>query len=278
MNIRQALQQGHTLLSQSSPSAALDTQILLSSVLDCNSAHLMTWPEKELTAEQETSFLDLLEQRRSGRPVAHLTGTREFWSLEFNVDNSTLIPRPETETLIEFVLQKFSDQDHLKMLDMGTGTGAIAITLATEKPGWTIFASDISEQALQLAEQNNKKHQACVHFVKSDWFEDISDKNFDIIISNPPYIEADDPHLKQGDVQFEPLSALIAGSSGMDDIEQLCEHARTYLNNDGWLIVEHGYNQQQLVADCFSINDFIDIEQVKDLSGHTRMTAGKKKF
>ncbi|MBE9568204.1 MAG: peptide chain release factor N(5)-glutamine methyltransferase [Proteobacteria bacterium] len=278
MTIQQALQQASKRLCDSSSSAMLDAQILLSSVLSCNSAYLMTWPENELTAEQDAVFSDLIEQRQQGRPVAHLTGTREFWSLKFDVDDSTLIPRPETETLIEFILEKFADSDNLKLLDMGTGTGAIAITLAREKPDWKIFACDISRQALQLAEQNNNKHESSVQFVQSDWFENISKNDFDIIVSNPPYIETDDPHLQQGDVRFEPLSALVAGSGGMDDIEKLCAQAGEHLAENGWLIVEHGYNQQQRVADCFSHNGFIDIQQEQDLSGHIRMTAGKRKF
>ena len=160
---------------------------------------------------------------------------------------------------------------------MGTGTGAIAISIATEKPGWTIVASDISERALQLAQQNCTAHGTDnITLVHSDWFQAIEQDNFDIIISNPPYIAADDPHLSQGDVRFEPESALISGRTGMEDIEQLCSHARDHLLEDGWLIVEHGYNQKQLVAECFARNGYSDITQQEDLSGHIRMTAGKK--
>lgn len=282
INIQQALQQASSALAESSPSAILDAQILLTHVLQCNSAHLAAWPEKNLSEQQSSQFLKLVQQRAQGLPVAHLTGYREFWSLDFAVDNSTLIPRPETETLIEFILEKFGEnnpayRNNLKVLDMGTGTGAIAITLGKEKPDWKIIACDIFEQALNLARQNSKQHQTSnVSFIQSDWFNDIHQYDFDIIVSNPPYIANDDKHLTQGDVRFEPQSALTSGETGMDDIEQLCSQANKYLVNNGWLIVEHGYNQAELVSECFAENAFTQIEQRKDLSGQVRMTAGKK--
>ena len=278
MNIQQALQQASLNLAESSPSATLDAQVLLTFVLQCNTAHLAAWPEKDLSKKQESDFQQLLQQRKKGIPVAYLTGLREFWSLNFSVDNSTLIPRPETETLVEYILTKFNREDNLTLLDMGTGSGAIAIAIASEKPGWHIFASDISEQALQLARQNSDFHQTDnITFINSNWFENIRRDDFDIIISNPPYIADNDPHLQQGDVRFEPQSALTSGASGMDDIEHLCLHAGNHLKNNGRLIVEHGYDQKQAVAECFAKNGFTEIEQKKDLSGHTRMTAGKKK-
>ena len=255
----------------------LDAQVLLTHVLQCNTAHLAAWPEKALSDVQHADYLQLVKQRRQGTPVAHLTGSREFWSLDFSVDNSTLIPRPETETLVEYLLDNFASRESLKLLDMGTGTGAIAISIAKEKPDWEIVASDISEQALKLARQNSSHHDTDnVSLIQSDWFENIGQKNFDIIISNPPYIASDDPHLTLGDVRFEPESALSSGATGMDDIEHICSHAKEYLLKNGWLIVEHGYNQKQQVADCFSRNGFTEITQQQDLSGHARMTTGKK--
>ena len=277
MNIQQALEQANLDLSDASPSATLDAQVLLTHVLHCNTAHLLAWPEKELDKEQSTSFLSLVKQRQSGKPVSHLTGVREFWSLDFFVDDSTLIPRPETETLVEFVLNKFTGNRSYKLIDMGTGTGAIAISIAKEKPDWIITASDISTDALELAKKNGKQHHTDnITFVQSSWFENIKTSDFDLIISNPPYIAENDPHLKQGDVRFEPQRALTSGEAGMDDINHLCQHAKDHLASDGWLIVEHGYNQHQLVFDCFTNNGFTQIEQSRDLSGHTRMTAGKK--
>lgn len=276
MNIQQALRLGNQQLAATSPSARLDAQVLLGHVLQCNSAHLFTWPEKQLTNEQLASYQSLLQQRKHGTPVAHITGQREFWSLNLKVNNSTLIPRPETETLIEFILTKFTDKKNLKLIDMGTGTGAIAIALATEKPQWNIFACDISEQAIQLARLNSQQHQTDnITFIQSDWFNNITDNDFDIIVSNPPYIASDDVHLSQGDVRFEPKSALTAGDAGMDDIDYLCLHAKQHLRNHGYLIVEHGYDQKNAVFDCFTKNGYSDIEQRQDLSGHTRMTSGR---
>jgi release factor glutamine methyltransferase len=277
MKIQQALQQAGKKLADSSPSAMLDAQVLLTHVLRCNTAHLAAWPEKTLSEDQLADFQKLVNRRQQGVPVAHLTGSREFWSLDFSVDDSTLIPRPETETLVEYLLENFGDRENLKLLDMGTGSGAIAISIAREKPGWEIVASDISERALKLARQNCSDHDTGnVTLIHSDWFQSIDQENFDIIISNPPYIASDDPHLTQGDVRFEPESALSSGATGMDDIEHICSHAKEYLLKNGWLMVEHGYNQKQLVADCFARNGFSEIEQRQDLSGHTRMTAGKK--
>ncbi len=277
MNIQQALQQASQNLAESSPTARLDAQVLLSHVLQCNTAHLLAWPEKKLNEEQTSSFQRLIQQRQHGLPVAHLTGSREFWSLNFSVNDSTLIPRPETETLIEYILDKFSDREKIKLLDMGTGTGAIAITIATEKPGWEIFASELSADALKLARDNSYSHQTTnISFVQSNWFDNIKANDFDIIVSNPPYIANDDPHLLAGDVRFEPQSALSAGATGMDDIEHLCQHAKNHLTQNGWLIVEHGYNQKQLVSDCFAENGYVEIEHKNDLAGHIRMTAGKK--
>jgi len=275
MDIQQALQQASQNLEQSSASPQLDAQILLSHLLHCNSAYLMTWPEKQLDHTQQSDYRQLIQQRQQGLPVAHLTGLREFWSLEFCINNSTLIPRPETETLIEFILQKFGARKTIKLLDLGTGSGAIAISIASEKPQWNIFASERSTQALQLARHNSQVHQTDnVRFIQSDWFNDITPSDFDIIVSNPPYIATNDPHLVTGDVRFEPQSALTSGQHGMDDIEHICQHAGQYLNDGAWLIVEHGYNQKQAVADCFTKNGFSDIEQQQDLSGHVRMTAG----
>lgn len=277
MNIQQALNQANQILANSSPSPQLDAQVLLTHVLNCNTAHLAAWPEKELDEKQSERYLHLIDQRQQGVPVAHLTGQREFWSLNLAINNSTLIPRPETETLVEFILENYGDRQQLKLLDMGTGTGAIAVAIASEKPGWEIFASDNSAAALALTEHNKEHHQVSnITLLHSDWFDNIVHNDFDIIVSNPPYIASDDPHLQQGDVRFEPQSALTSGITGMNDIEHLCANAKNYLTNNGCLIVEHGYNQKQLVAECFSRHDYTAIRQVEDLSGHSRMTAGKK--
>lgn len=276
MNIQQALQYANDSLHASSPSARLDAQVLLTHTLQCNSAHLMAWPEKALDDKQLNDYQQLITQRVNGTPVAHLTGQREFWSLDFFVNDSTLIPRPETETLVEFILDKFSHHNSLNLLDLGTGTGAIAIAIAHEKPNWSLTASDKSSDAITLCEKNSESHNIKnLTITQSDWFENINDKNFDVIVSNPPYIAINDPHLTQGDVRFEPESALTSGEDGMDDIAYLCEQTPNHLKSNGWLIIEHGYNQQQAVAECFTKNHYRNIIQQQDLSNQPRMTAGQ---
>ena len=229
-------------LQPSSDSARIDAEILLCHVLKCNTAHLAAWPEKKLSTEQTQQFNQLITERKSGTPVAHLTGQREFWSLELDVSAATLIPRPETETLVEFVLEQFSQQESMHVADLGTGSGAIAIAIASEHPDWKIAATDVSQDALSVAQKNADKHQVKnIEFIISHWFEALENKSFDIIISNPPYVAAGDPHLSEGDVRFEPVSALTSGINGMDDIETLTAKAGGYLKNNGWLILEHGY-------------------------------------
>jgi release factor glutamine methyltransferase len=276
MNIQQALQQASLNLSETSATATLDAQVLLTYVLQCNTAHLAAWPEKKLSKDQAAQFLNLIQLRSQGSPVAHLTQQREFWSLNFSVNSSTLIPRPETETLVEYILSSFDTKRQLTVLDMGTGTGAIAISIASEKPTWEIIACELSDDALALAKFNSDSHLTDnVAFIQSDWFTNISRHDFDVIVSNPPYIAEDDPHLLQGDVRFEPRSALTSGKTGMDAIEQICAKAGSHLKNGGVLIIEHGYNQQHLVAECFIKHGFSEVEQKRDLAGHVRMTAGK---
>ena len=266
-----ATQQLHGL----SPSARIDAESLLCHTLNCNTAHLAAWPEKIPTPEQIQQFNDLMEQRKSGTPIAYLTGTREFWSLPLKVTPATLIPRPETETLVEFVLDKFSAKKTLALADLGTGCGAIAIALANENPEWVITATDISEQALAVAEKNaNELNIKNIQFVKSNWFENLGGTTYDVIVSNPPYIASNDTHLTQGDVRFEPEQALTSGTQGMDDIQIITTQARGHLRAEGWLVFEHGYDQKQSSLTCLQAAGFEKIEQKNDLSGQPRISAG----
>ena len=274
-SIAQAIKQASKTLAETSDSARLDAEVLLCHVLDCSPTHLIAWPEKSLNDKQTQAFNHLIEQRHSGTPVAYLTGSREFWSLNFKVTPATLIPRPETETLVEFVLDKFSEQKKLKLIDLGTGSGAIAIAIASEKPDWEIIATDISTEALNIAAENARNHQINnIQFIESNWFEQIEKQHFDLVISNPPYIADQDKHLSQGDVRFEPLSALTSGKTGLDDIKHITARSIQYLSENGWLIFEHGYDQKQAVYDRFKQNNFHKIMQLNDLSGQARMTAG----
>ena len=213
-----------------SDSARLDLEVLLGHVLHKPRTWLYTWPEHELSTSAQQQFDRLLERRVCGEPVAHLVGVREFWSLPLKVDASTLIPRPETELLVEVALE-LCPQAERRVLDLGTGTGAIALALASERPGWEIMAAEKSPQALALAEQN----RAALGFdnvqvVQSDWFARVLQQQFDLIVSNPPYIDAADPHLAEGDVRFEPRSALVAERSGLADIEQIAGGAAVVAN------------------------------------------------
>ena len=275
--ISQALTQARHQLQTSSPSPASDASILLCHVLDCASSHLIAWPDKQLSDDQSQNYNALIQQRSQGTPVAYITGEKEFWSLLLKVTPDVLIPRPETETLVEFALEALKDNPKAKIADLGTGSGAIACALASEKPGWQITATDASAAALAIAKQNAEKHQLHnIDFVQGRWLEALQRHDYDMVISNPPYVASGDPHLGQGDVRFEPDDALSAGTQGMDDIEIIAREAADHLIPGGWLAVEHGYDQQQLVHDCFSRNGFIDITQQADLAGTVRITAARK--
>jgi release factor glutamine methyltransferase len=274
--ISQALSEARRRLQATSPSPAVDASILLCHVLGCSPGHLIAWPDKQLSPHQAMQFEQILQQRLEGRPVAYITGEREFWSLSLKVTSDVLIPRPETETLVELVLEKFSSSPALTVADLGTGSGAIACALAVERPAWNIIATDSSGEALDIARHNASVHKlGNIRFVHGQWLEPLTGLDFDLIISNPPYIAIDDPHLAQGDVRFEPEAALASGKQGMDAIRHLAQQAGQRLKAGGWLIVEHGYDQQQPVYDCFLQGGFEDILQLTDLAGQPRVTAGR---
>lgn len=274
--IQSALSRGAASLPDSE-SPRLDAECLLAHVMNCNRSYFIAWPDKALSDEQRSRFEQLLRKRQQGEPVAYLLGSREFWSLDLAVSETTLIPRPETETLVQYILERFNGQQQLRVLDAGTGSGAIAIALASEQPGWDITACDIDPDSVLLASNNANRLGFSINFVTSDWFSRISDRDFDVIVSNPPYIADTDPHLQQGDLRFEPRRALASGPEGMDDIEQLCQQAPRHLASKGVLVVEHGYNQSAQVHACFSKHGYHNIEQHKDLAGHVRMTVGELK-
>lgn len=276
VTIQRALAHACRQLENSQPGYRIDAETLLCHVLGCNSAKLIAWPEQLLTTEQQAQFCHLVEQRRQGMPVAYLTGRREFWSLELKVTPDTLIPRPETELLVETVLELCDASQPLAVADLGTGSGAIACALASERPAWQLIATDISSAALAVAQQNASHHQLKnIRFIHSDWFSALADECFDVIVSNPPYVASHDEHLAQGDVRFEPVTALTAGHAGMDDIEHLCRRARRHLNPGGLLVFEHGYDQQQAAFNCLKTNAWKAVFQHHDLAGHTRISGGR---
>ncbi|WP_413702115.1 peptide chain release factor N(5)-glutamine methyltransferase [Psychromonas sp. KJ10-10] len=272
MRIDDALIWAKFLLSNSD-SPLLDAQILLAHVLEKESVYLMTWPERDLTAEQKSRFESLVEQRINGMPVAYLTGIREFWSLPLKVNNATLIPRPDTEILVETALSYCTAQSCI--LDLGTGTGAIILALASELPNSSCFAVDFNKDAVALANENaSSLNIKNVTFKQSNWFENVVGQ-FDLIVSNPPYIDENDKHLNQGDVRFEPLSALVAKDNGLSDIRLIAQQAKHYLNDNGILIIEHGFEQGNDVREIFATLGYEGINTIKDYGDNERITVAR---
>ena len=259
---------------KNSDSAATDSRLLMCQVLQCNTVYLMTWPEKPLDAAQLRAFEHLVEKRKQGHPVAYLLGYRDFWSLRLQVSPATLIPRPETELLVETALD-LPLNNEANVLDLGTGTGAIALALASEKPDWQVAGIDKNADAVALAKQNGLANKLPhVRFTQSDWFSNLSAASFDLIVSNPPYVEQSSVYLQQGDVRFEPASALTSGEDGLDDIRFIIPNAIEYLAPNAWLVFEHGHLQAQGVQALLRENSFEQVRSVSDLNGHPRVTLG----
>lgn len=275
-DIQTTLENATKLLTEISDSAALDAEVLLCHTFGKSRSFLRAWPEKQLLCEQHNKFKQLLEQRHQGVPIAYITECKEFWSREFYVSPDVLIPRPDTELLIELSLNLIADKPGARLIDLGTGSGNIAITLAAERPDLQVFATDLSDKVLKIAGQNAKAHNIDnINFIQSSWFEEISHSEFDLVISNPPYIAQDDPHLLQGDVRFEPEKALISENQGLKDITAICNQARSFLKTDGTLLIEHGFDQQSAVQELFNTFDFQGIKTQHDLSGNPRVTIGQ---
>ena len=237
---------------------------------------LITRSRQVVDTETEQLYRTLISKRKIGVPVAHLTGLKEFWSLEFNVTEDTLIPRPETELLVEMALALIDRQSKCSVLDLGTGTGAIAIAIASERLLARVIAVDSSPAALAVAQENAQKHKtANVRFTCSNWFETIQDQTFDLIISNPPYVARDDYHLNQGDVRFEPRQALVSGNDGLDDLRRIVSQAGHFLTAQGWLLVEHGHQHSNSVRQLFEYAGYQQIQHRADLNAVPRITMGQ---
>lgn len=257
-------------------SARRDAEILLGHLLGKPRSWLYAWPEQPLTEAQADGYAALLERRRAGVPVAYLTGQREFWSLSLRVTEATLIPRPETETLVEWALE-LTLPPTAAVLDLGTGSGAIALALAAERRGWRVTATDASAAALAVAEDNARR--LCpgrIRCLQSDWFAALAGERFDLVVSNPPYVESDSPWLASGDVRFEPRSALVAGSTGLDDLRQLADAAPAHLRPGGWLLLEHGFQQGRAVRQLLVDAGFVEVATRCDLAGLERITGGRR--
>ena len=279
--------------------AALEAQLLLQHVLNVNRAWLIAHEGDALQANNHEVFEALLTRRLNGEPIAYILGYREFYGLKLKVTADTLIPRADTETLVEAALGRIanpslraersnldnnaeiasslsSSQRQTSILDLGTGTGAIALALAHNRPQAFVTAVDASEGALKIAQENAQNLEITnINFIDSDWFSALQNEKFDLIVSNPPYIEQNDVHLSQGDLRFEPVSALVSGAGGLDDIRTIIAHAPQHLNPHGCLLLEHGYNQAESVSALLKQAGFSEIETVKDLGGNDRVTLGR---
>jgi release factor glutamine methyltransferase len=255
--------------------ARMEAQLLLQHAFYVNRAWLISHAEDLATPEQQQVFEALLQRRLNGEPIAHILGSREFFGLPLKVTADTLIPRPDTETLVEASLEKIPKTTQAQVLDLGTGTGAIALAIAKHCPQAHVTAVDFSENALSVAHENAEKLAIPnVSFVHSHWFSALNNQQFDLIVSNPPYIAEHDPHLTQGDVRFEPKSALTSGADGLNDIRHIIVHAPQHLRPGGWLMLEHGYDQAQAVAELLAQAQFCQIGHRLDLAGIQRVTFG----
>lgn len=283
-------------LSLDSGTARIEVQMLLQQVLDVNRAYLLAHPEQQLDEMQQAAYRALLQRRLAGEPLAYILGEREFFGLNFKVTPATLIPRPDTELLVELALQRIPQRG--RVLDLGTGSGAIALSIAHSRTDAEVTAVDASADALEVARENARRllvqHKSAhtstgsvrtdlcgaavignARFVHSDWFAALEGERYDLIVSNPPYIEDADAHLAQGDLRFEPRSALASGTDGLDDIRRIVADAKGHLNDGGWLMFEHGYDQAERVRALLAASGCIEVFSARDLSGIERVSGGR---
>ena len=278
MQIQQARAHIMAVLAEGESPRA-DADVLLCHLLDCRRSYLMTWPERELDAAQQATLQEWLTRRLNGEPIAHLVGEREFWSLPLKVSPATLIPRPDTEVLVEQALTKIP-QGPCAVLDLGTGTGAIALALKSERPEVDVWAVDRMADAAALARENSAALGLPIEVRDGSWFEPLGEPDrdktprFAVIVSNPPYIDGADPHLEQGDVRFEPRSALVADDAGLADIRHIVAHAPAYLLTDGWLLLEHGWDQGEAVRQLLRDGSYREVATVRDYGDNDRVTLG----
>ncbi|HZW25057.1 MAG TPA: peptide chain release factor N(5)-glutamine methyltransferase [Gallionella sp.] len=261
-------------LSLDSGTARIEVQMLLQQVLGVNRAYLLAHPERQLDEMQQAAYRALLQRRLAGEPLAYILGEREFFGLNFKVTPATLIPRPDTELLVELALQRIPQSG--RVLDLGTGSGAIALSIARSRPDVDVTAVDASPEALEVAQENARRlGVGNARFVHSDWFAALEGERYDLIVSNPPYIEDADAHLGQGDLRFEPRSALASGTDGLDDIRRIVADAKGHLNDGGWLMFEHGYDQAERARELLEASGFADVFSARDLSGIERVSGGR---
>ncbi len=270
MTIARALAAAHNDINR------VDAYMLLQHVLNVEHAFLMTYPDQALSERQKEVFFQLVKQRSYGMPIAYLIGKREFYDLTFRVTEAVLIPRPETEILVDSALQRIPIDKPSKILDLGTGSGAIAITLAKHRPRSQVVAVDVSKDAIEISRWNAMNlHVNNLHFITANWFDELFAERFDLIVSNPPYVAENDPHLRQGDLRFEPQIALSSGNNGLSCIQHIIATASKHLGNAGWLLFEHGYNQADECKRLLQDADFSNICSYPDLAGIMRVSGGQ---
>ncbi|EQM81451.1 MULTISPECIES: peptide chain release factor N(5)-glutamine methyltransferase [Stenotrophomonas] len=256
-----------------------EAELLLLHVLDRPRSWLFAHATDPLAANDQAAFEALLARRVAGEPVAYLTGRRGFWTLDLEVDPATLIPRPETELLVELALERLPPDQSLQLADLGTGSGAIALALASERPQAQVLATDASPGALAVAARNAARHDLRnVRFAEGghDWYAPLQGARFDLIASNPPYIASDDPHLEQGDLRFEPATALASGPDGLDDIRRIVDGGQAHLRPEGWLLIEHGWDQGAAIRALFDAAGFVEVQTAQDLEQRDRITLGRR--
>lgn len=256
--------------------ARFEAEILLAFALNKPRVYLHTWPNANIAEDSHTLYSSLIQRRKTGEPIAYLTGQREFWSLELQINSDVLIPRPETELLVEKALQKISGIPNPVVIDLGTGSGAIALAIASERQDANVTASDFSQAALDVAKQNARQLGIKnVDFMQSHWCQELPLDHYHLIVSNPPYVASEDHHLK-GDLRFEPLSALSSGKDGLDDIRLICQTAAPHLLDGGCLYLEHGYDQADAINTILTNENFIGLGHAQDLNQIPRLSWGQK--
>lgn len=276
MTIAEALHQATLHLAAFHDTARLDAETLLAFTLERNRSHLHAWPDRQLQPGQQAQFNALIERRAAGEPVAYLTGHREFWSMELEVTPATLIPRPETELLVELALQRIPADATWRILDLGTGSGAIALSIASERPTCRVIAIDRSTAALEVARRNAVAHSIRnVEFREGNWLEPLKGKIFNLIASNPPYVASNDARLNTSEIRFEPLTALASGPDGLDDIRLIADRARQHLAPGGWLLLEHGHDQGEAVSQILIGLGYQQVSNHQDMAGINRAVSGQ---
>ena len=278
LSIQGALDSAGELLAVCNDAPALEASVLLAHVLGITRTQLRTRSEQALRADQQQMFFDVIARRKAGEPVAYLIGHREFWSLDLIVNEHTLIPRPETELLVELALARIPVESEFHVLDLGTGSGAIALAIASERPRCRVTATDLSPQALSVARANAERlNISNVSFREGSWLSPFSAERFDIIVTNPPYVAEHDPHLDEGDLPAEPRSALVAGPTGLEMIGAIITRAKRYMLEEAWLLMEHGYNQADMVSALLHDAAYRQVQTWRDTAGIERVSGGQRR-